>query len=1370
MKKQIIGAALAAAMVATSVSALSLQRGLSAAVTGDTVNQPKLTAWYEKPAKDWESEATPLGNGFMGAMVFGGVESDRIQINEHTLWSGGPGADADYDGGMNGNPEATKEALQKVRQLLQDKMTEFSGNQAAYRDSATSSIVSADYAPEDAELQGLINQLTGEKDNFGDYQTFGNIIISDSAHAAPGVVEVTSNCEAYNEAEKYDKLFDGSPATKWYSAAGAPEGYSVPSPVWIAWKYNEPVTAKNYELISGNDVPERDPRDWKLYGSADGKTYELIDSRSGEVFTERNQSRTFELSKEVSCQYYKIEILSTYEEGTPCQLSEIKLGGGEAAAGEAPYDNYRRELDLDRGVAKVSYTQDNVDYTREYFINNPSNVAVIRLSSGQKGKLTKNIALTSEQTVKTITVQNDTITMTGRPADHREDGLKFAGQLKVINIGGTLQAGAESVDVRNADEILLIMTAGTNYQQCMDYSFDYFSEEDPLTAVSGRITAAAGKGWQGLYEEHVRDYTKLYDRVKLNLCDTAAPEKSTDRLLAGYNGRGTSPNTAAEDRYLELLYYQFGRYLLISSSREGSLPANLQGIWAQGLSSPWNSDYHTNINLQMNYWPAEQTNLAECHLPVIRYVNSLVPRGTITAQAYYTTQEGGDVRGWVIHHENNIWGNTAPGNYYWGFYFPAAAAWMCQDIWEYYAFSQDEQFLRDNYDTLLQAALFWVDNLWTDARDGKLVANPSFSPEHGPYSLGTAADQGIIWEIFEEVIKAGEVLGITSSELEEIKTAQSRLAGPQIGLAGQFLEWKDEITLDITGDAGHRHANHLYALHPGSQIVAGRSEEEDAYIEAMKNTLNTRGDGGTGWSKAWKINFWARLRDGNRAHKLVEELLSDSTLTNLFDTHPPFQIDGNFGATAGMTEMLLQSQGDSIDLLPSLPTDWEKGSFSGLKARGNFEISAVWEDKIARSFTITSNAGKECVLNYYGLSEAVITRLSDGKKVETEILDQDTISFETLAGETYVVGDIPQDKLFSDPREFMRSTLENLYDPAAAVKLGASDNKGTYIKTLPACSMANAAGLKENDLILSLNGQEIKNTGEFVNLYRNSMEGDIIRLKILRDKQEQYICFIKSPYEEYRFLPGQIEAEDYDEIYGNEMKTETCGEGGMNLGFIAGGDYVVFQDIIFGERPVRFNVRTAGTSGNKVTVRLDSYDGPVIAELFVTPTGEWQTYITNTTDIINREALEGGHDLYLILNAGMNVNWISFDGAGELMPDMELLLAQNTFLSLKESCKQLPPGEYTGESYLSLISVIEEAEAGFTLTTAVEQLQDYTMRLEEARKALIPAVQEASAPMEVTGVKEWDSLLPYIITALVFLLGGAVTIILLCRKGRFKKQ
>ncbi|GHT55328.1 hypothetical protein FACS189446_6500 [Bacteroidia bacterium] len=747
-------------------------------------------------------------------------------------------------------------------------------------------------------------------------------------------------------------------------------------------------------------MPARNPKSWNFYGSTDGINYTLIDSRSNVTFSGRNYTVKFILSQAVTYSHYKLEILSTSGSNPP-QLSEISFENAGVTQFPA-YSNYLRELDIEKAVAKVSYTQEGVNYTREYFVSHPDNALIIRLTADQPGMLSRNIWLTTPQTKATISAENATITLTGQPADQTENGLKFVQQLRVITSNGTVSATGKKLVVENADEIWIISSAATNYQQCTDDTYNYFSDTDPLTQVQAAIDKTGRRTYADVLETHVTDYQSLFNRMSLHFTGAAnSSNKMTNTLLVGYRNKS---NTTAENLYLEELYYQFGRYLLISSSRKNGLPANLQGIWAEGLTPPWAADYHTNINIQMNYWLAEQTNLADCHWPAIDYVKSLVPRGKYTAQRYFYRADGQPMRGWVDFHENNIWGNTGPAESD-AFYFPAAAGWLCQDIWEYYRFNQDKAFLEEYFPVMLDAALFWVDNLWTDTRDNSLVSSPSYSPEHGPYSLGASCDQAIIAELFDMVIKADGILnpsqGADSPEIAEIKAAQSRLAGPKIGLGGQFMEWKDETTMDISGDNGHRHVNHLFWLHPGSQIIPGRSAQEDLFAEAMKKTLNTRGDGGTGWSKAWKINFWARLRDGNHSHKLLEELLKESTLTNLFDTHPPFQIDGNFGATAGMTEMLVQSQGDLIELLPSLPSTWSSGSFRGIKARGNFELNTYWSNGAIFIAEIISHSGNVCTLRYKNISTLYKLVVIEGEDVTPTILDENTIQFETTPGGKY---------------------------------------------------------------------------------------------------------------------------------------------------------------------------------------------------------------------------------------------------------------------------------------------------------------------------------------------------------------------------------
>ena len=841
---------------------------------------------------------------------------------------------------------------------------------------------------------------------------------------------------------RISNLFDNSTSTKWYSADGSPAGTVFETPDVLILQYSAPYTIGGYSMTTANDSVKwgRDPYKWNLYGSNDGgNTWILIDNydNSTRPFTAEYQRVDFTLSAPATYSMFKFEFTALYGgtvNAVGVQLSELALleyvpteDGGENNENNnnnnnvnAPVTDYERVLDIDNATASVSYNKGTVSYNREYFVSYPGNFFGGILTS-EGGTMDKVIRFSTPQIMATVTAEGDTITITGWPADQtQEEKLLFAAQIKVKTDGEIITL-PDSIYVKGATRIEIYMTAGTNYQQCMDDSFDYFSDEDPLDAVKERIAALDGKSYEELRQAHIADYKELYDRVKIDLGGIEQPAKTTKALLQGYKN-GT--NTTAENRYLEALYYQFGRYLLIASSRDGSLPANLQGIWGEGLKMPWDADYHANINVQMNYWLAETTNLAETHQPMIDYINSLVARGHITANTYHynVNDESAEVRGWTTYHENNIWGNTAPGNWQQSFYFPTAGAWLAQDIWEQYAFSMDTSLLAESYETLKGAALFWVDNLVEDPRDGTLVSSPAYSPEHGPFSLGTSADQTIIWEVFNNTLKAAEALGDTSPEIEEIRVAMSKLSVPAIGVNGQYMEWKDEITLDVTGDSQHRHVNHLFAVYPGTLVVDDGTEETKAYVEAVMQTLNTRGDGGPGWGKAWKMGIWARLHEAEHAGDLVVELIKNDTYANLLDAYDPsgtnvFQIDGNFGGTAAMTEMLVQSHAGYIELLPALPEMWYGASVSGLRARGNVEVD-IQSDANGKLQTAVLRAGTDLddlQVKAEGLGSFVVVD-SKGALVNFKGVGVDTISFAAKAGESYtlVQGDKPVEGITLD--------------------------------------------------------------------------------------------------------------------------------------------------------------------------------------------------------------------------------------------------------------------------------------------------------------------------------------------------------------------
>src|SRR5688572_10140354 len=701
--------------------------------------------WYDRPAIDWEKEALPIGNGRIGAMVFGGVAAERLQIAEKSLWTGGPGTEGGYDYGL---PAESQAALMGSigKKLLEG----------------------ATLAPEE-----VAKQLGRKMHNYGDYQSFGDLLI-------------------------------------------------------------------------------------------------------------------------------------------------------ESAGGEGEVSDYRRELDLDTGVARVKFKQGTVGIRREYFVSYPDQVLVGRWYSTGTQRLRLRFAVPDNRSAQTQLEAGSKGARLSVSGALKSNGLRYAAELLVIPDCGSVTADGDALRFEGDCPLTFILSARTNYQ--MRYPDYRDAGADPVARARVDGNEAATRRYALLVQRHGEDHRQLYGRVKLDLGAPAA-SVPTDRLRASY-GNGN----AAADRALEQLYFNFGRFLLIASSRAGSLPANLQGVWNDKATPPWNADYHVNINLQMNYWPAEVTNLDETAEPLFDFVEHLVPPGRLAAQRFFGAP------GWTMFLNTNAWGYVGPIDWPTAFWQPEASAWLAQHFYEHYRFSGDLQFLKQRaWPVMKEASEFWLATLVADPRDGRLLVSPSYSPEHGPFTAGAAMSQQIVADLFTNAAEAARRVGDKefAKRLDEALAKLDR--GLHVGKWGQLQEWK--VDLDDAKD-DHRHVSHLFALHPGRAIDPVKDVE---LARAARATLDARGDASTGWSRAWKINFWARLRDGDRAHKLLAGLLHDSTLPNLWDTHPPFQIDGNYGATAGMIEMLLQSQNDVIDILPALPKTWVRGSIQGIRARGDITVGITWD-------------------------------------------------------------------------------------------------------------------------------------------------------------------------------------------------------------------------------------------------------------------------------------------------------------------------------------------------------------------------------------------------------------------------------------------
>ena len=764
-----------------------------------------MTLWYEQPAQSWMRQALPIGNGYMGAMVFGGIENERIQFNEESLWAGGPGEWDEYDGG---NRPKAYQYLPKIRELLD--VGEFEkAHQLA-----------------NEQLTGVITNYEDDYwEGYGAYQTFGDLHIET------------------------------------------------------------------------------------------------------------------ELSGEIT--------------------------------------NYKRSLDISKALAHVTFKSGNVLHKRTYFANYPSRVLVFQLENNASTGTDYTIELTSVHQNGSYQQKENILIFQGALENNL---MGFQAQLHVQIDTGTLDFNQNKIHIKSANKVILRLTAATDYLN----QYPAYKGRDYKQLNDSIMTKAIKFSQEELLKEHEIDYRALFDRVYLYLGESNHYHLPTDQRLRQYHN-GTN------DAHLEALYFQYGRYLLISSSRPGSLPANLQGKWNDKVNPPWAADYHMNINQQMLYWPAEKTNLSESHQPLLQYIERLVKPGRKSAQSFF------DASGWIVSTMNNPFGFTALGwRFPWG-YFPGGAAWLTQHLWNHYAYNLDKRYLETTaYPVMKEAAEFWLDVLIED-EDGYLVSSPSYSPEHGTISAGASMDLQMVWDLFTNLIEASQALDKKDAFYDRIAAARKQLLPPQIGRWGQLQEWKEDVD---DPDSTHRHVSHLFALHPGRQIDINKTPD---LAQAAQVSLEARGDSGTGWSLGWKINFWARLQNGNRSYRLYRNLLKPTqnegfdyskgggTYDNLLCAHPPFQLDGNMGGTAGVAEMLLQSHHKEIVLLPALPDQWTTGSVKGLKAKGNFEVSIDWKDRRLSSVSVVSNSGEPLTLK-----SSLMATSKDGNLEQIK-----EISLKTERGKTY---------------------------------------------------------------------------------------------------------------------------------------------------------------------------------------------------------------------------------------------------------------------------------------------------------------------------------------------------------------------------------